>query len=129
MQAASNLENLKMQSPVKQPTFTSKPIESSEQKTSQPDQWDDTIAKPIEGLPRLARQDDAVADAENSVAPTIKPDEADEPLLRENPNRFVLFPIKYHEVRVFSRDASETPTHASINMQCTPMPSNLSYID
>jgi ribonucleoside-diphosphate reductase subunit M2 len=34
-----------------------------------------------------------------SVAPTIKPTEADEPLLQENPQRFVLFPIKYHEVR------------------------------
>lgn len=34
------------------------------------------------------------------VAPTIKPFEADEPLLQENPHRFVLFPIKYHEVRV-----------------------------
>jgi ribonucleoside-diphosphate reductase subunit M2 len=32
------------------------------------------------------------------VAPTIKPEEADEPLLQENPQRFVLFPIKYHEV-------------------------------
>ncbi|CAD6506141.1 BgTH12-07071 [Blumeria graminis f. sp. triticale] len=32
------------------------------------------------------------------TAPTIKPEEADEPLLQENPNRFVLFPIKYHEV-------------------------------
>jgi ribonucleoside-diphosphate reductase subunit M2 len=32
------------------------------------------------------------------VAPTIKPEEADEPLLQSNPNRFVLFPIKYHEV-------------------------------
>jgi ribonucleoside-diphosphate reductase subunit M2 len=33
-----------------------------------------------------------------AVAPTIKPDEVDEPLLQENPNRFVLFPIKYHVV-------------------------------
>ncbi len=32
------------------------------------------------------------------VAPTIKAEEADEPLLQENPQRFVLFPIKYHEV-------------------------------
>lgn len=32
------------------------------------------------------------------IAPTIKPEEADEPLLQSNPNRFVLFPIKYHEV-------------------------------
>lgn len=35
-----------------------------------------------------------------AVAPGIKPEEADEPLLQENPQRFVLFPIKYHEVRV-----------------------------
>jgi ribonucleoside-diphosphate reductase subunit M2 len=28
------------------------------------------------------------------VAPTIKELEAEEPLLRENPNRFVLFPLK-----------------------------------
>ncbi|CCU75129.1 unnamed protein product [Blumeria hordei] len=45
----------------------------------QPDQ----VAKTIESTPS---------------APTIKPEEADEPLLQENPNRFVLFPIKYHEV-------------------------------
>lgn len=32
------------------------------------------------------------------VAPTIKSDEIDEPILQENPQRFVLFPIKYHEV-------------------------------
>lgn len=35
-----------------------------------------------------------------AVAPGIKPEEAHEPLLQENPQRFVLFPIKYHEVRV-----------------------------
>lgn len=33
-----------------------------------------------------------------TTTPTIKPEEADEPLLQENPQRFVLFPIKYHEV-------------------------------
>ena len=32
------------------------------------------------------------------VAPGIKVIEAHEPLLQENPQRFVLFPIKYHEV-------------------------------
>ena len=36
------------------------------------------------------------------VASTIKVEESDEPLLQENPHRFVLFPIKYHEVRVVS---------------------------
>ena len=37
-----------------------------------------------------------------TVAPTIRPEEADEPLLQANPQRFVLFPIKYHEVRDMS---------------------------
>jgi ribonucleoside-diphosphate reductase subunit M2 len=31
---------------------------------------------------------------------SIQSSEADEPLLMENKQRFVLFPIKYHEVRV-----------------------------
>jgi len=34
-----------------------------------------------------------------TVAASTKPEEMDEPLLQENPQRFVLFPIKYHEVR------------------------------
>jgi ribonucleoside-diphosphate reductase subunit M2 len=52
------------------------------------------VKKPVEEV----KQEKAIV-----VAPTIKPDESDEPLLQENPNRFVLFPIKYHEVRVASR--------------------------
>ncbi|KAL5598809.1 hypothetical protein BROUX41_003857 [Berkeleyomyces rouxiae] len=35
---------------------------------------------------------------EKKVPAGIKAFEADEPLLQENPNRFVLFPIKYHEI-------------------------------
>lgn len=42
-------------------------------------------------------------DKSAAVAPGIKSEEADEPLLQENPQRFVLFPIKYHEVRDASR--------------------------
>lgn len=41
---------------------------------------------------------EAIKDEKPLVAPGIKPDEEDEPLLQENPQRFVLFPIKYHEV-------------------------------
>ena len=33
-----------------------------------------------------------------TTTPTAKELEATEPLLQENPHRFVLFPIKYHEV-------------------------------
>ena len=44
---------------------------------------------------------DAKKETTPIVAPTIKPEEADEPLLQENPHRFVLFPIKYHEVSFY----------------------------
>ena len=44
-----------------------------------------------------------------AVAPGIKPEEADEPLLQENPHRFVLFPIRYHEVRVFYASRVKCP--------------------
>ncbi|MCJ1311166.1 Ribonucleotide-diphosphate reductase (RNR), small subunit [Agyrium rufum] len=44
------------------------------------------VTKPIEKIEEV------------KVAPTIRPDESDEPLLQENPQRFVLFPIRYHEI-------------------------------
>lgn len=53
----------------------------------------DEQAKPIAIEAKREEGDKAV------VAPGIKDFEADEPLLRENGQRFVLFPIKYHEVR------------------------------
>ena len=37
-------------------------------------------------------------DIKPTAALTVKEMEAEEPLLQENPHRFVLFPIKYHEV-------------------------------
>ena len=55
-------------------------------------------AKPLVGLPDLTKEQDAVEEAKHSVAPTLKGEEVNEPLLQENPNRFVLFPIRYHEV-------------------------------
>lgn len=53
-------------------------------------------AVPLVGLPDLPNDDED----------TTKEDNDDEPLLRENPNRFVLFPIKFHEVCL--KDASAT---------------------
>lgn len=41
---------------------------------------------------------EVVKEVEPVATATIKPSEADEPILKENPHRFVLFPIKYHEV-------------------------------
>lgn len=83
-QAAVALETLQMASPVKKLDFAAQgPIK----------------AKPLVGLPPLNKPapKDSEADA------LAKANYEDEPLLRENPNRFVLFPLKYHEVRVLAR--------------------------
>jgi ribonucleoside-diphosphate reductase subunit M2 len=57
----------------------------------------ENVFRPIVGIPDLDDEEDA-ADKKPTVASTIRPEEADEPLLQENPHRFVLFPIKYHDV-------------------------------
>ncbi|KAG4026971.1 hypothetical protein MFRU_034g00310 [Monilinia fructicola] len=81
--AASGIENLKMESPVKKLDFTGKENAAFDADTPVVEE----IKKPIVEEKKPA-----------AVAPGIKPEEADEPLLQENPNRFVLFPIKYHEI-------------------------------
>ncbi|KAK4992206.1 Ribonucleotide-diphosphate reductase (RNR), small subunit [Elasticomyces elasticus] len=88
--AAADIEALKMESPLKQPIFFSEEKENVE------------VAVPIKGLPELDELPEPVAP---SVAPTINDDEAVEPILQENGQRFVLFPIKYHEA---SHDALRT---------------------
>jgi ribonucleoside-diphosphate reductase subunit M2 len=55
----------------------------------------ENVYKPIVGIPDMPEVDMSI---KPTVAPTIKEEEADEPLLQENPQRFVLFPIKYHDV-------------------------------
>jgi ribonucleoside-diphosphate reductase subunit M2 len=57
----------------------------------------ENVFRPIVGIPDITLEEDA-SGALPSTAPTIKPEEADEPLLRENSQRFVMFPIKYHDV-------------------------------
>lgn len=61
---------------------------------------------PAEVETQKPTMDDTKEVVKAGVAPTIKPEEADEPLLQENPQRFVLLPIKYHEVSI--ADASLT---------------------
>lgn len=58
----------------------------------------ENVYRPIVGIPDLPDQAETVSDQKPSVASTIRPEEAHEPLLQENPQRFVLFPIKYHDV-------------------------------
>jgi ribonucleoside-diphosphate reductase subunit M2 len=60
----------------------------------------ENVFRPIVGIPDLPEEAPV---AKTGVAPTIKDEEAHEPLLQENPNRFVLFPIKYNDVSVTPR--------------------------
>ncbi|KAF7881842.1 uncharacterized protein EAF02_006530 [Botrytis sinoallii] len=81
--AASGIENMKMESPVKKISFAGKENSAF-----------DADAPIVEEVKKPIVEEQKVV----AVAPGIKPEEADEPLLQENPNRFVLFPIKYHEI-------------------------------
>jgi hypothetical protein len=94
-QAASTLENLKFKdSPVKKIDFT------SEDKENMPATATATAPSPVEV--DLKKSESKVEPSEVKevvkAAPTIQELEAEEPLLQENPHRFVLFPLKYHEI-------------------------------
>ena len=56
------------------------------------------MAIPVVGIPDIDDPELPSEDKQVSCAATIKEEEQDEPLLQENPQRFVLFPIRYHEV-------------------------------
>ena len=75
-------------SPLKPEKFniTNKENNPSDVAVTVPDQG---VKKPIE----------APAAEAAKVADGIKSTEAHEPLLQENPHRFVLFPLRYHDVR------------------------------
>ncbi|KAI9641678.1 Ribonucleotide-diphosphate reductase (RNR), small subunit [Ciborinia camelliae] len=81
--AATGIQNLKMESPMKKLDFTGKENVSF-----------DVDAPIVEEVKKPIVEEQNVV----KVASGIKAEEADEPLLQENPNRFVLFPIKYHEI-------------------------------
>jgi ribonucleoside-diphosphate reductase subunit M2 len=95
-----------MESPVKQPIFNA---QADKENIVDSRYESDEVAVPIKGIPLM----DDVPEKEPEVAPTLKEEEASEPILQENPNRFVLFPIKYHEVRtrpnhVFDASSQDT---------------------
>lgn len=75
-------------SPVKKLNF--EPADKENVPVSRPVDASDVKEKPVAEKPAQSEPP--------KVAPTIKECEAHEPLLQENPHRFVLFPIKYHEV-------------------------------
>ncbi|KAK2741102.1 Ribonucleotide-diphosphate reductase (RNR), small subunit [Onygenales sp. PD_40] len=88
-QTASSLENLKMtDSPAKKLSFEPSGKENTP-----------IIPKPIILDAKLLEKYETNKPVEEKkVAAGIKDLEADEPLLQENPNRFVLFPLRYHEI-------------------------------
>lgn len=105
-QAASSLENLKMSdSPVKKLNFGAVGKENAPVSCPEADVpvTKTLLEKPVE-TPK--------------VAPGIKAMEANEPLLQENPHRFVLFPIKYHEVSGHVADASRVKLFPCVSHFC-----------
>ncbi|PBP27913.1 ribonucleotide reductase small subunit [Diplocarpon rosae] len=90
--AATGIESLKMvDSPAKKLDFGIANKENEPHKAEAPALNDTEVQKSV--IEEVKK-----SEITTMVAPTIKPEEYDEPLLRENPQRFVLFPIKYHEI-------------------------------
>ncbi|KLU89027.1 ribonucleoside-diphosphate reductase small subunit [Magnaporthiopsis poae ATCC 64411] len=93
-QAASAIESFKMESPVKKLDF------GVADKENRP--LDSSPASPVEDASIFNDKTPAkvtpVAEKETSAVSVVQSEECDEPLLQENPQRFVLFPIKYHEI-------------------------------
>ena len=99
-QAASSLEKFKMgDSPVKKLNFEPTDKENAPLSAAL------DVAKDIKPVVEKSVEKSVVKEAPKAV-PSIKELEASEPLLQENPHRFVLFPIKYHEVSFTSTNAS-----------------------
>ncbi|KAK7737017.1 Ribonucleotide-diphosphate reductase (RNR), small subunit [Cytospora paraplurivora] len=90
-QAASGIESLKMDSPVKKLDLGVANKENDFQ--------DPTIATLAQDLDtKHAATKEVGKPQEPEKTSALKPEELDEPILRENPHRFVMFPIQYHEI-------------------------------
>ncbi|KAI0166538.1 ribonucleoside-diphosphate reductase small subunit [Xylariaceae sp. FL1272] len=87
---SSAIENFKIESPVKKLDFS-----ADNKENAAADADIHTLASQIDSYKAPMEKPEAPKPA---VAAGIKAEEADEPLLQENPQRFVLFPIKYHEI-------------------------------
>ncbi|KJX98366.1 ribonucleoside-diphosphate reductase small subunit like protein [Zymoseptoria brevis] len=88
--ATSAMESLKMESPFKKPQFESS---EADKENIEAKYASDEVAVPIKGIPELPEEEVVAVTATSG-----KEDLEDEPILQENGQRFVLFPIKYHEI-------------------------------
>lgn len=82
-----------MESPVKKLDFGAADKENQPLNEALPNEVDSNHTPVVEETKKVEKEETAV------VAAGLEPEECDEPLLQDNPQRFVLFPIKYHEVR------------------------------
>lgn len=57
-----------------------------------------TLAQDLDAKHAATKEITKVSE-EPATIPDLRGDELEEPILKENPHRFVLFPIQYHEVR------------------------------
>lgn len=57
-----------------------------------------TLAQDLDAK-HAATKEATKAPEEPAKIPDLRGEELEEPILKENPHRFVLFPIQYHEVR------------------------------
>lgn len=79
---------------------------------------DPAVATLVEDIDAKHAATKAVVKAEEAPAkaPELRPEELDEPILRENPQRFVLFPIQYHEVRDFDASRPHPSQHNALSV-------------
>nr|OQO25768.1 Ribonucleoside-diphosphate reductase small chain [Rachicladosporium sp. CCFEE 5018] len=89
--AASALETLQMESPIKMPVLD--PVADKENIEAKYEA--DEVAVPIKGIPVADETPEEAADA---IRKRMELDPSYEPILAENGQRFVLFPIRYQEI-------------------------------
>jgi ribonucleoside-diphosphate reductase subunit M2 len=89
-QAASAIESFTIESPMKKMQMDVVANKENIQALYDADE----VAVPIKGIPAFDEPTKPVEPVEDNNKLAYE----DEPLLRENSQRFVLFPIKYHEV-------------------------------
>ncbi|PSS03776.1 ribonucleoside-diphosphate reductase M2 subunit [Coniella lustricola] len=91
-QAASAIDSLKMESPVKKLDLGVANKENNAQDPAVATHVQEVDAKHTD-VKEIVK-----AEQEPTKIPGLRAEEMDEPILRENPQRFVLFPIQYHEI-------------------------------
>jgi ribonucleoside-diphosphate reductase subunit M2 len=91
-QAAAAIDSFKMESPVKKLDF------GVADKENNPDAAVATLAEQIDATHKPVVEEVKKIEEKKTETTVVKHDYSDEPLLQENPGRFVLFPIKYHEI-------------------------------